>query len=341
MTPEPLLEVNSLIMDYLIGDKRMRALDRINFTLDKGEVLGVAGESGCGKSTLGLAIIKLLPGNADIRRGEILFEDEDLVRMSDEKMDRKIRGQRISMIFQNPQNALNPVFKVGTQMVDVLRFQERYRSGGKSRNRSQLHEQAIRQLNDTGIADPAERISNYPFEFSGGMKQRVMIAMALSSQTDLLIADEPTTALDVTIEAQIIQLLTELSSRNSTSILYISHNLGVLSQISDRIMIMYAGRIFEMGPTQAVLGNPRHPYSFALVESLPSKHERGERLLTIPGHVPSLDQLPSGCTFHPRCPFAEEICQTTIPKMVEVSSGHWSTYLLDQRRGRQKWQWIS
>lgn len=340
MMTEPLLEVNSLTLNYDLGGRKMRALDRVSFNLGKGLVLGVAGESGCGKSTLGLSIINLLPQNSEISRGEIIFEGRDLLLLSDEQMDRQIRGQKISMIFQNPQNALNPVFKIGSQMTDVLRFQENYQGSKTRRSRRELHEQAVQQLRDTGIADPSERISNYPFEFSGGMKQRVIIAMALSSRTTLLIADEPTTALDVTIEAQILELLTDLSCRHRTSILYISHNLGVLSQISDQIMIMYAGSIFEMGPTENVLGDPRHPYSVALVESLPSKHSRGERLPTIPGHVPSLDQLPGGCSFHPRCPFAEEDCHATVPTLVEVSSGHWSACLLDQLRGRQRWKWI-
>jgi len=203
-----------------------------------------------------------------------------------------------------------------------------------------LRQKAIELLKLTGIADPAQRILNYPFEFSGGMKQRVMIAMGLSSGTDLLIADEPTTALDVTIEAQILELLMELTGKRKTSVLYISHNLGVLSQISQNIMIMYAGRVLEMGPTSQVLGDPRHPYTYALVESLPSKHVRGKRLLSIPGHVPSLDRLPSGCSFHPRCPFAEDECSQTVPFTVEVAPGHWSACFLDQKRGRQKWQWI-
>ena len=242
------------------------------------------------------------------------------------------------MIFQNPQNALNPVFTVEQQMVDMLKVQDRQRNRKRRSNRA-LREQAVGLLKETGIADPAHRISNYPFEFSGGMKQRVMIAMGLSSGTDLLIADEPTTALDVTIEAQILELLTELAGRRNSAILYISHNLGVLSQISHNIMIMYAGRVLEMGPTRQVLGTPRHPYTFALVESLPSKHERRRRLLTIPGHVPSLDKLPSGCAFHPRCPFSEEMCSKKVPSTIEVSPNHWSACFLDQQRGRQKWEW--
>lgn len=335
---EPLLEVNSLTLDYHLAGKKMRALDKVSFNLEKGQVMGVAGESGCGKSTMGLAIMGLLPEIARIPRGEIIFQGDDLLRKSPGEMDKNIRGQKISMIFQNPQNALNPVFKIGTQMTDILRFQEINKKEKKS-SRKKLYEMAVTQLRETGISDPGERIYNYPFEFSGGMKQRVMIAMALSSQTSLLIADEPTTALDLTIEAQILELLMKLRSKYDTSILYISHNLGVLSQISDRIMIMYAGRIFEMGPTSTVLGSPRHPYSSALLESLPGRHTKGKRLLSIPGHVPSLDQLPPGCSFHPRCPFAEDECSTRVPDLEMVSSDHWSACLLDQRRGRQKWKW--
>ncbi len=340
MTNDPLLEVNSLTLDYHLAGRRMRALDRVSFSLKKGQVMGVAGESGCGKSTMGLSVIGLLPEIAKIPRGEIVFEGEDLLRKSRREMDEDIRGQKISMIFQNPQNALNPVFKIGRQMTDFLRFQEMNQNNKKRSSKKQLYEMAVKQLEDTGISDPRERIHNYPFEFSGGMKQRVMISMALSSQTSLLIADEPTTALDMTIEAQILDLLVKLKAKYDTSVLYISHNLGVLSQISDQIMIMYAGRIFEMGPTSIVLGSPRHPYSSALLESLPGRHTKGKRLLSIPGHVPSLDQLPSGCSFHPRCPFAEDECSKVTPELQMVASDHWSACVLDQRRGRQKWKWI-
>ena len=338
--PETLLEVSNLTLDYNLGSRKMRALDRISFSLDKGQVLGVAGESGCGKSTLGLAIIRLLPRVAEIRRGEILFDGTDLLKLSEEQMDREIRGQKITMIFQVPQNALNPVFKIETQMTDILRVQDKYQNPGSRKRRRNFRQQAIERLESTGIADPAARVSNYPFEFSGGMKQRVMIGMALSSGTSLLLADEATTALDVTIEAQINRLITELADEYGTSILYITHNLGVLSEMADRIMIMYAGRIFEMGSTQSVLGNPRHPYSVALLESLPSRQTRGKRLLSIPGFVPPLDRLPAGCSFHPRCPFAEEMCHQEVPPMIEVDKGHWSACLLDQKRGRQKWKWI-
>lgn len=337
---EPLLEVSNLTLDYNLGDRKMRALDRINFTLDKGEVLGVAGESGCGKSTLGLAILRLLPRVAEIRRGAVLFDGTDLLKLTEAQMEQEIRGQKITMIFQNPQNALNPVFRIESQMTDILRVQDRYQHTRSRKPRRDFKQQAIERLKLTGIADPEARISNYPFEFSGGMKQRVMIGMALSSGTSLLLADEATTALDVTIEAQINRLITELAAEYGTSILYVTHNLGVLSEMANRIMIMYAGRIFEVGQTEAVFGSPRHPYSAALLESLPSRQERGKRLLAIPGFVPPLDRLPSGCSFHPRCAFAQEICRQAVPPLIEVDKGHWSACLLDQKRGRQKWKWI-
>ena len=337
---EPLLEVSNLTLDYNLGSRKMRALDRISFTLGKGQVMGVAGESGCGKSSLGLSIIGLLPTVAEIKRGEIVFNGTDLLKLPEAEMDKEIRGQKITMIFQNPQNALNPVFTIETQMTDILCVQDKYRNPGSRKRRQDFKRQAIERLKSTGIADPDARISNYPFEFSGGMKQRVIIGMALSSGTSLLLADEATTALDVTIEAQINRLITELATEYGTSVLYITHNLAVLSELSDRIMIMYAGRVFEMGWTESVLGDPWHPYSAALLESLPGRQTRGKRLHSIPGFVPPLDQLPGGCSFHPRCRFAEDICRRQVPPLIEVSNEHWSACFLDQKRGRQKWQRI-
>lgn len=335
----PLLEVNNLTLDYHLGDRKMRALDRISFSLGKGQVMGVAGESGCGKSTLGLSIIKLLPEAAKIIGGEITFNGTDLLKLSEEQMDRNIRGQKITMIFQDPQNALNPVFKIETQMTDILRIQERYQNPGSRRRRRDFRQQAVERLKSTGIAAPEARISNYPFEFSGGMKQRVIIGMALLPGTSLLLADEATSALDVTIEAQINSLITELAAKYGTSILYISHNLAVLSEITDRIMIMYAGRIVEMGWTEAVLGGPMHPYSAALLEALPGRQLKGKKLLSIPGFVPPLDQLPAGCSFHPRCRFAEEICRRQVPPLVEVAPEHWAACFPGEKRGGRKWQW--
>jgi len=336
---DPLLEVSNLTLDYRLGKRKMRALDRISFQLEKGEIMGVAGESGCGKSTLGLSIIKLLPKIAEIKRGAILFEGQDLLKISEKEMNRKIRGQKISMIFQNPQNALNPVFTIEKQMTDILKAQRQYKNK-RLRSSKFFREQAIERLRSTGIADPSARLSNYPYEFSGGMKQRVMIGMALSSGTSLLLADEATTALDVTIEAQINRLISDLAAQYGTSVLYVSHNLGVLAELADRIMIMYAGRIFELGTTEDVFDSPSHPYSAALLESLPSRQARGKRLLSIPGIVPPLDNLPQGCSFHPRCKFAEDICRKEVPPLEQVTDGHWSACFLDSKRGRKRLKWI-
>lgn len=334
-----LLEVKDLCVGYDLAGKWMQALDHLSFEIRKGEILGVAGESGCGKSTLGLALMRLLPRVGKIVNGSIKFMGRDLLKLSRHQMDQKIRGKHMAMIFQNPQGALNPVFKIENQMIDILRFKGHHQNSQAKMTRRELRQQAIQLLKKTGIADPEERISNYPFEFSGGMKQRVMIAMALSSKTSLLIADEPTTALDVTIEAQINQLIASLAAEFQSSVLYISHNPGVLSEIADRTMIMYAGRIFEMGKTDVIFRSPRHPYSNALLQALPDTQSKSRRLLSIPGFVPPLDQLPTGCSFHPRCPFSEEICRRQTPSLIEVSEGHWSSCVIDQQRGRRQWTW--
>ena len=334
---ETLLEVQNLWVEYHLGGKRLTAIDGISFKVKHGEVMGVAGESGCGKTTLGLAIMRLLPKMGHIVEGSMRFKGRDLAILSESLMDREIRGKQISMIFQNPQTAINPVFRIETQMIDVLRFQK---SENRSKTKEELRRKAVQLLRDTGIADPEGRISNYPFEFSGGMKQRVMIAMALSSGTTLLVADEPTTALDVTIEAQINELLMELATKYKTSILYISHDLGVLSEISDRVMVMYAGRLSEIGPTNVVFEQPAHPYTAALIKSLPGEHSKGKRLLSIPGQIPPLDQLPPGCTFSPRCQFSQDQCLEKVPPLVEVGPGHQVACLLARQKDKPEWKWI-
>lgn len=332
-----LLEVNKLTVDYDLAGRQMHALNEISFSLNRGEVVGVAGESGCGKTTLGLSIMRLLPKSAKINGGEVLFNKKNLLKYSEYQMDKEIRGKKISMIFQNPMRALNPVFKIENQMIDILRYQAKYQKNNTRRSRLEFRQQAIAKLKETGIADPDERISNYPFEFSGGMKQRVMIAMALSSKPSLIIADEPTTALDVTIEAQIIELIKALFAKYKTSILYITHDLGVLSEISDRIVVMYAGRILEMGKKEKVLKKPNHPYTAALLDALPETHKRGKRLSSLSGFVPPLDRLPPGCAFHPRCRHAERICHRTVPDLIEITPGHWSACLLKQHNVMHKW----
>lgn len=331
-----LLSVKGLKVQYQLAKRNLNAINSLDFDLAKGEILGVAGESGCGKSTLGLALMRLLPEVGKIVGGTVQFAGHDLLSLTEKEMDGKIRGAQMSMIFQNPQNALNPVFTIKSQMVDMIMAQ-RDQQNLPALSRKEMEEEAINKLRETGVADPETRIDNYPFEFSGGMKQRVVIAMALSSETSLLIADEPTTALDVTIEAQINGLILEMAEKFNTSVLYVSHDLAVLSQMCDRIIIMYAGSLVEEGRTEDVFSHPAHPYTAALLASLPGNAKKGEPLLSLDGHVPALDALPAGCAFHPRCKFAQQICETTIPSHVTHENGqkaacHFSTE-------NNTWQW--
>ena len=330
-----LLEVKNLVVEYRLGTNIMRALDNISFTIKKGEVLGIAGESGCGKSSLGFAIMRLLPRAGKISQGKILFKERNLLKLSETEMNREIRGKEIAMIFQNPLHALNPVFTIETQMVDIMRFNFRYQQLYINKENSSLKDRAIELLKETGLADPEERITDYPFQFSGGMKQRVMIAMAFISNPPLLIADEPTTALDVTIEAEILTILKNLVNKYKNSILYISHDLGVISEISDRVMIIYAGKIVEMADSRSLFDDPRHPYTKALLESLPGTKIHKGRLPTISGSVPLLNKLPKGCSFHPRCLFVEEICKKNTPEFVELAPNHWVACLREGKLGRR------
>lgn len=333
---DKLLDIRNLCVEYRTKGRIMNAITDISFDIEEGEILGVAGESGCGKSSLGHAIMRLLPREGKISKGEVMFKGKDLLKYSDEKMDRQIRGKQISMIFQDPQNCLNPVFSIETQMTDIMRFHLHHEKNIK-KNRHSLKNKAIKLLKETGIGDPEERISDYPFQFSGGMKQRVMIAMALTSKTSLLICDEPTTGLDVTIEAQIIELIKNLTKKYNHSILYISHNLAVISEISDRVMIMYTGSVVETADSSSLFEDPRHPYTRALLSSLPGSNFSKGRLPTIPGHVPPIYMLPQGCPFHPRCSFSKDICKKSVPKLTEATPGHWVACLrLDELEGETK-----
>lgn len=323
---EALLEVNDLSVEYRIGKTSIPVLENVSFSLNAGEIVGIAGESGCGKSTLGLTIARLLPETGSITNGHILFKKRDLATISDAEMDKVIRGNEIAMVFQNPESALNPVFRIETQLNDFLKFQE---TSDNRRTNQERRVESIRLLTETGIADPEARISNYPFEFSGGMKQRVMIAMALSSGASLLIADEPTTALDVTIAAQINQLLTELVSKYGCSILYVSHDLGLLSEICDRVVIMYAGKIIESGMVEQVFNDPIHPYTQALIAAVPGKQTVGKRLPDIPGQVPPPNRRPVGCNFAPRCPFSFSECLKKDPGFKIQRESHGAACFLE------------
>ena len=314
---DKLLQIKDLIVDYTTQRGTARAINNVNLEIDKGEIFGLVGESGCGKSTLGKSILKLLPWSASMPNGEIVFKDQKINELSENEINKEIRGKEISMVIQNPQNALNPVFTVGRQILDVLYFKS-----DKKKSRKQLKPKAIDILKKMGISDPEYRISEYPHQFSGGMKQRVMLAMAFISNPSLLLADEPTTALDVTVEAQILQLLKGLVEEFGTSILYITHDLGVVSEITDRIAVMYAGHIVEVARTRDLFDNPLHPYTKGLLECLPGV-ESTDILNTIPGMVPDLTNPPEGCKYCPRCNRSEAGCKRQVPQLKEVREDHY------------------
>jgi oligopeptide/dipeptide ABC transporter ATP-binding protein len=312
---EPLLSVEGLKVAFGPPGREQVAVDGVGFTLAAGEVIGIVGESGSGKSLTALSILKLVPNPPGrIAAGRIVFRGRDLVPLGERAMN-AIRGRDIAMIFQEPMTALNPVFTIGEQIAETLRVHEGI-------DRSAARKRAQELLAHVGIGNPAQRLDQYPHELSGGMRQRVMIAMALACKPQLLIADEPTTALDVTIQAQILALLRDLQRELGMAVILITHDLGVIAQVVDRVAVMYAGRIVEEGPVAAVYERPSHPYTRLLLESIPSLDHEQERLPTIPGMVPALSQLPQGCRFHPRCPLARPACTERQPPAVTVEEGH-------------------
>jgi len=299
----PVLDVRSLEVVYQTQVSSLQALHDVSFVVQPGEIVGIVGESGCGKSTVGSAVMRLLPPNGAISSGEILFQGRDLRQMPADEL-RGLRGREMAMIFQDPMTCLNPVFTIRSQMFDILRTQQ----GTTRLNKKEIERLAFQSLDEVGIPDVAKRIDDYPHQFSGGMRQRILIAMALVTRPALLVADEPTSALDVTLEAQIIDLIRELRQAHQTSVLFITHDLGVIAQLCDRVIVMYAGRVVEQQETLALFDNPRHPYTRALLAAVPSRVHRGEPLATIPGRVPSLTSLPEGCKFSDRCSLIQEIC---------------------------------
>ncbi|MDT8306805.1 MAG: ABC transporter ATP-binding protein [Anaerolineae bacterium] len=315
---EKLLEVRGLKTHFFTEDGVVRAVDGVDFYVRRGEVLGIVGESGCGKSVTSLSIMKLIAQPGEIVEGEIIFDNEDLMKKSESEMIH-VRGNRISMIFQQPTSCLNPVFRVGDQLVEVLEIhQDMGKAAGEKR--------AVELLSMVGIPEPAGRAQAFPHELSGGMAQRVMIAMALACTPELLIADEPTTALDVTIQAQILDLMRNLGSKMETAIILITHDLGVVAEMCDRVDVMYAGRIVEEADVFSLFQEPKHPYTQALIGSTPVLGEADKELYAIPGSVPNLVDLPPGCKFAPRClPRVEydlEICTQQEPALVEVERNH-------------------
>ncbi len=310
---EPLLEVRDLVVEFETARGMVRAVDGVSFTIERGRTLGLVGESGCGKSVTSLAILGLLDPNARVRSGSIRFAGTDLLKL-DERALRELRGSRLAMIFQEPMTSLNPVFTVGSQIAEVLRV---HRALDKAAARAR----AVELMRLVEIPDAERRVDAYPHELSGGMRQRVMIAMAIACEPELLIADEPTTALDVTIQAQILDLLRGLKDRLGMSLLLITHDLGVVATEADEVAIMYAGRIVEHAPTTQLFAAPAHPYSAALLASLPSLERRTGRLVAIAGQLPDPTRLPSGCRFRDRCPRAKERCAAEDPALEPIAPG--------------------
>ncbi len=311
---EPVLKVKDLETTFYLKTGPFRAVNRISYEIKKGKTLGIVGESGCGKSVTSLSLMRLIERPGKVSNGQVLLNGVDLLKLSDSAME-DIRGDKMAMIFQEPMTALNPVLTIG-QQIDEQIMRHKKVSSKESRERG------IDMLNLVGIPSPKDRYDNYPHQLSGGMRQRAMIAMALSCNPTFLIADEPTTALDVTIQAQILELFQNLQEKLNMTVQFITHDLGVISEISDNVLVMYGGHTCEMAETQELFNHPRHPYTAALITSRPKFGQRVSRLRTIEGSVPAPHEYPPGCPFTNRCPRATEQCKNLKPPMVELSSGH-------------------
>jgi oligopeptide transport system ATP-binding protein len=312
---EKILEVKNLKTSFFTHLGEVQAVRGVSFSVEKGEVLGIVGESGSGKSVTSMSVMKLVAYPGKVKDGEIIFKGEDLVPKKEKEM-LNVRGDKISMIFQDPMTSLNPVYTIGNQIVEAIT-----RHQGLSKRKAR--KKAIEMLKLVGIPSPEDRIDNYPHEFSGGMRQRAMIAIALSCEPDLLIADEPTTALDVTIQAQIMELLKELKDKIDTSIILITHDLGVVADTCDKIAVMYGGLMMERGSAQDIFYNPKHPYTMGLLKSIPRMDLKEEgKLVPIPGTPPDLLNPPEGCPFAARCPYAMKICEVEMPDYYEFDNDH-------------------
>jgi peptide/nickel transport system ATP-binding protein len=308
-----LLEVQDLKVKFALRFGDLTAIDGASFTLDRGERLGIVGESGAGKSVTGFAIINLLSKPGFIAGGRVLFNGEEISTFSEKKM-RSIRGNRISMIFQDPMMTLNPVFTIGTQMIETLKAHQRISTSAAKKI-------ALEKLKKVHIPSPEKRLDQYPHEFSGGMRQRIIIAISLLTDPAIIIADEPTTALDVTIQAEIMDLLQELCQTDEMGLILITHDLGVVSQVTEKIAVMYAGKMIETGDTKTVVNSPAHPYTKGLIKSLPGVLKPGETLYQIPGMMPNLTEIPPGCAFNPRCPVKQDICLRQEPLLKRTEKG--------------------
>ena len=325
-----LLSVEDLKVYFRSEDEVARAVDGVSFDVRREETVCLVGESGCGKTVTALSVMGLVPiPPGEIADGRVLFRDQNLLDFNDSEMQ-EIRGNQIAMVFQEPLTSLNPVFTIGDQIGEAIYTHEELSESEVTRRSEQL-------LKDVGIASPAERLSDYPHQLSGGQRQRVMIAMALACSPDLIIADEPTTALDVTVQAQILRLLDTIQKQRSMSVLYITHDLGVVSKVADRVSVMYAGIIAEQGNRQDIFENPKHPYTQALLASLPNREKRGRRLYSIPGTVPNPAYKPAGCPFHPRCQYAIQTCREHYPGMCGYGNGHNARCPVIFDGGRKNW----
>ena len=316
MTRNVLLEVKGLETTFFTDDGAVRAIDNVSFDIHEGEILGIVGESGCGKSVTSLSIMGLVPNPpGKITAGEIVLNNRDLTKLSDKEM-RSIRGKDVAMIFQEPMTSLNPLFTIGKQLVEAIRIHN------KSWSKKQAIKRAIEIMQLVGLPRANELINEYPHQLSGGMRQRVMIAMALVCDPKVLIADEPTTALDVTIQAQILKLMRELNERLNTAIMLITHDLGVVAETCERVVVMYAGQVVEEAPVEEIFENPQHPYTQGLIQSVPDMRYKKESLYSIPGNVPKPGSIKTGCRFAPRCQFATTRCTQENPELYKTSSTH-------------------
>lgn len=322
MTRNVLLEVKGLETTFFTDDGAVRAIDNVSFNIHEGEILGVVGESGCGKSVTSLSIMGLVPSPpGKITGGEILLHNRDLTKFTDKEM-RSVRGKDVAMIFQEPMTSLNPLFTIGNQLSEAIRIHN------KSWSKKQVRERAIEIMKLVGLPRAEELIDEYPHQLSGGMRQRVMIAMALVCDPKVLIADEPTTALDVTIQAQILKLMRDLNKRLNTAIMLITHDLGVVAETCERVVVMYAGQVVEEAPVNEIFKNPQHPYTQGLIQSVPDMRFKKESLYSIPGNVPKPGSISQGCRFAPRCEFATARCKEQNVELYDVSATHKSRCFL-------------
>ncbi len=316
MTRKVLLDVKGLETTFFTDDGAVKAVDSIDFHVHEGEVLGIVGESGCGKSVTSLSIMQLIPSPpGKITAGEVLLDGKDLVHLSDKEM-RSIRGKDVAMIFQEPMTSLNPLFTIGNQLIEAIRIHN------KSWSKKQAMKRAVEMMKLVGLPRAEELIHEYPHQLSGGMRQRVMIAMALVCDPKVLIADEPTTALDVTIQAQILKLMRDLNERLNTAILLITHDLGVVAETCERVIVMYAGQVVEEAPVREIFKNPQHPYTKGLIQSVPDMRFKKDSLYSIPGNVPKPGTIKEGCRFAPRCEYATERCMKETPSLYQTSDVH-------------------